>query len=104
MGRISDLEMLISDLRTAAATINEAIRTLTEMFSGKAAEADSPPVEQEKPEPPLTLEQVRAVLSVKSQEGKTDKVRQLIEKFGATKLSGVNPKDYKALMKESEEL
>jgi len=104
MGRISDLEMLISDLRTAAATINEAIRALTEMFSGKAAEASSPPVEQKKAEPPLTLEQVRAVLSVKSQEGKTEKVRQLIEKFGASKLSGVNPKDYKALMNEAEEL
>ena len=41
--------------------------------------------------PKVTVEDVRAVLAEKSQDGLTDKVRELLESFGAQKLSGVDP-------------
>ncbi len=44
MGKVSELDMAISDLRKAAAAINDVADTLAGMFSGAATE--------EAPEPP----------------------------------------------------
>ena len=96
MGKISELDMAISDLRKAAATINDVADTLAEMFSGAATE--EAPVK----EPPLTLEQVRAVLAEKSRNGHTAEIRALLQKYGAAKLSLVDPVHYKDLLREAE--
>ena len=59
-------------------------------------------VEPAKKEPPkVTLEEVRAVLTALSAEGKTAQVRNLIEKYGATKLSEVDPVHYAGLMEDA---
>ena len=96
MGKISELDMAISDLRKVAATINDVADTLAEMFSGAATE------ETPAKEPPLTLEQVRAVLAEKSRNGHTAEIRALLQKYGAAKLSGIDPVHYKALLAEVE--
>ena len=56
------------------------------------------------PAPKITIEQVRAVLASKSQDGKTRQVKALLLKYDAGKLSGVKPEDYPALLKEAEAL
>ena len=48
--------------------------------------------------PVVTIEQVRAVMAEKSQAGFTNKVKEVLEKFGAAKLSAVKPEDYEALL------
>ena len=48
------------------------------------------------------MEQVRAVLADKSRAGHTAAVRELLQKYGAAKLSQVDPKHYEALMKDAE--
>lgn len=101
MGRISELELAIKDLRSAAATINEVANTLAEMFSNTADEA---PVAAVPAEPRLTLEQVRAVLADKSRKGHTAEIRALLQKHGAAKLSGIDPANYKALLADAEVL
>ena len=102
MGKISELEMAIKDLRAAAAAINDVADTLTGMFSG--TQADAPTTSAEPAEPPLTLEQVRAVLADKSRQGHTAAIRALLQKYGAAKLSGIDPARYKALLAEAEVL
>lgn len=52
----------------------------------------------------ITIEQVCAVMAEKSQAGLTSKVKELLEKYGANKLSAVNPDDYAALMEEAAQL
>ena len=52
----------------------------------------------------ITIEQVRAVMAEKSQAGLTFKVKELLEKYGANKLSAVNPDDYADLMEEAAQL
>ena len=42
---MSELDAVIRDLRTAAAAINDAADTLSEMFSGETAEAPAKPTE-----------------------------------------------------------
>ena len=54
--------------------------------------------EEKKSEKKLTLEDVRRVAADKARQGYTDEVRQLIQKFGADKLSGVDAAKYPALM------
>jgi len=84
----------IEELRTAAAAINEAANWLAEQFSTDApAEAAAPA-----PEPLPTLEEVRAVLANASRAGHTAEVRSLLQKYGGSKLSEVDPSNYKALL------
>lgn len=52
----------------------------------------------------LNLEDLRAVLATLSQHGKTAEVKELIVKFGGTKLSDVPKENYSQLLKEAEEI
>lgn len=102
MGKISELDMAIRDLRSAAATINDVADTLAEVFSTESA--DEAPDAATPAEPALTLEQVRAVLADKSRKGHTAEIRSLLQKYGASKLSGIAPANYKALLADVEVL
>ncbi|EAC4367917.1 rRNA biogenesis protein rrp5 [Listeria monocytogenes] len=66
----------------------------------------SPEETEEQPEPKhdVTLEEVRAVLARKSQEGFTAQVKSIIERFGATKLSEIDSKDFEEVLLAAEEL
>lgn len=101
MSKISELDTAIKDLHSAAATINEVANTLAEMFS---TTADKAPAAAVSAEPRLTLEQVRAVLADKSRKGHTAEIRALLQKYGAAKLSGIDPANYKALLADAEVL
>lgn len=65
----------------------------------------APVVEAEPPvQAPVTIEQIRAILAEKSQAGKQPQVKELITKFGAKKLTDINPVHYAELLKEAEVL
>ena len=112
MSKVKEMAMTIEDLRAAAAAISDAADWLAAQFSGNddeataktpAAPAPAPaPAEEKKPE--LKLEDVRAVLAEKSRAGYTAEIRALLQKYGAAKLSLVDPKDYEALLKGAEVL
>ena len=102
MSKFSELDLAIKDLRSAAATINDVADTLAEMFSTNSA--DETPAVAAPAEPALTLEQVRAVLADKSRNGHTAEIRSLLQKYGAAKLSGIDPANYKALLADAEVL
>lgn len=105
MSKMSDMAMTIEELRSAAAAINEAANWLAEQFSGAAEEAPAKePVTKKEKKPELKLEDVRAVLAEKSRAGHTAAIRTLLQKYGASKLSGVDPKNYEALLKDVEVL
>ena len=61
-------------------------------------------VEKPKAEPSkkIGLEDVRAVLAKLSQHGKTSEVKELIIKYGGTKLSDGDEGKYKDLLKDAE--
>ena len=101
MSKMSELDAVIKDLRSAASTINDVANTLAEMFS---TAADESPDAAASAEPQLTLEQVRAVLADKSRKGHTAEIRALLRKHGAATLSGIDPANYKALLADAEGL
>ena len=101
MSKMSDMAMTIEELRNAAAAITDAANYLAQLFSDSDAEdqlEEKAPVQK----PALTLEQVRAVLSEKSRAGHTAGVRELLQKYGASKLSQVDPSNYEALLRDAE--
>jgi len=99
MSKMSELASTIEELRRSAAAISDAADWLVEQFSG-----DEPAPAAVPAEPVLTLEAVRAVLAEKIRSGHTAKVRDLLEKHGAAKLSEIDPAEYPALLAEAEVL
>ena len=55
-------------------------------------------------ESPATLEGIRALMAQKTQEGKSKEIKELLQKYGAAKLSAVKPEDHPALMQEAQVL
>ena len=70
----------------------------------KRKKTDKKNAADDKKEKAVTVEDIRAVMAQKSQEGKTKEIRELLGKFGAVKLSAVKPEDYPALLKEAQVL
>ena len=50
------------------------------------------------------IEDVRTILADKSRLGHTAKIRELLEKYGAKKLSEIEPSNYKDLVADVEKL
>ena len=63
-------------------------------------EEETAPEEEKKPE--ITFQQVRAVLAQKSREGYTSAVKNIIEYFGAEKLSDIKPENYAEVLEQAE--
>ena len=104
MSKTSEMEAIIRELRDIASSINSIANWLTEAFSGNGeAEPETTP-EPVKEEPALTLEAVRAILANKSRDGFTAQIRELLQKYGASKLSEVDATHYKALIADVEGL
>ena len=99
MSKMSELDLCVGELRSAAQSLNTVADSLTALFSGTQPETSVQPTSK-----PLTLEDVRAVLAEKSRNGHTAKIRELLEKHGATKLSEIDPQKYSALLAEAEVL
>ena len=71
----------------------------------KAQKAEKPESAAEvQQESPATLESIRALMAQKTQEGKSKEIKELLQKYGAAKLSAVKPEDYPALMQEAQVL
>ena len=99
MGKISEMAEAIQDLRNASAILNEIADWLALKFS---TAGDAEPKPEETPAP--SLEQVRSILADKSREGFTKQIRELLQKYGADRLSEVDPIHYRDLIREAEGL
>ena len=64
----------------------------------KKSKKKKEPAPAAEPEKTYTFDEVRQKCALKSREGHTSEVKDAIAKFGASTLSGVDPKDYATLM------
>jgi hypothetical protein len=106
MSKLSEMDATIKELRDIDDSINDIANWLTGAFSADTepeADAATAPTTKE-PEPVLAFEDVRAILADKSREGFTAQIRDLLQKYGAKKLSEVDPAHYKALIADVEGL
>ena len=104
MGKMSELDLCVGELRNAAQSLNLVADNLTALFGGTQPPASARPESIQPAQKPLTLEAVRALLAEKSRNGHTAKIRELLEKHGASKLSEIDPAKYASLLAEAEVL
>lgn len=103
MGKMSELDAQIKELRVCGETIIGIADALAGMFSSTAEE--EPPKKSAEEEPKvLTLEDVRHQMTVIAQSGFSAEVKALITKYGARKLSDIDPSQYESLLKEADAL
>ena len=106
MSKTHPLIDIVLNLRSLADNFQVLADIVTGSGSTEAAQPETPTSEKV-PDPktkPVTLEQVRAVLADKSQQGLTSEVRVLLEKYGAQKLSQIDPAHFAALLTDAEQL
>lgn len=122
MSKIKLLLDVVEDVRAVADSLIPVIEKFKNLAESLQAVADALASTETKaerianPEEPKTLpqevkdettpslEQVRAVLADKSRMGFAAEIRTLLQKYGAAKLSGIDPVHYKALVAEAEVL
>ena len=110
-------ETAITKLRNAALLISEAVNELSSLLESSGTEEESDSLDESQSavsdesnaptvpaEQKLTLEDVRGVLADIARCGNREGVKTLLEKYGASKLSAIDPKDYASLLKDAEEL
>ncbi len=103
MGKMSDLDLQIKELRSCGETIIEIANTLAGMFSSQAEDTPPKADPKEKPKTPA-FEEVRHRMTVIAQAGYSAEVKALITKYGARKLSDIDPSQYEELLKEADAL
>lgn len=110
MGKCKELSIVLDELEEQAHQIIDSVASIRRMFTtteeevtpyddGYGYEETEVYVKKE-----ITLEEVRAVLADISRDGKTAEVRALLKKYGASKLSEINPDNYEALLQDAEVL
>jgi len=87
------------DLNLNAPELVEAIKSLKEVIAAQRQCSDTPDES-----PNITMETVRAKLAVLAQSGKQEQVKALLQKFGASRLSDLDPAHYEAVLQEAEEI
>lgn len=94
--------MIAESLRALAG--KEPLNRSSDKTKDEKQEKQSDSVKKDTKEKSVTVEQIRAVLAEKSQTGKTAEIRELLQKYGAAKLSAVAKTHYSALLADAEAL
>jgi len=104
MSKIKLLLDVVSDLKA----LSESLQAVADVIAVNETESE-PKTEQSRTEEPqkekqITMEEVRSVLAEKSHDGFTSEARGLLEKYGASKLSEIDPSRYSGLLADAKEL
>ena len=98
MSRIKLLMEIKEDAENLASSIGVLLTALE-------SDEELPKEEKAKQEEKIyEIEDVRKILADKSRLGHTAKIRKLLEKYGAKKLSEIEPSNYKGLVADVEKL
>lgn len=114
MSKMSELSMVLEELRICGETMIRVAEELTEMFSSekpkkaakKAAEKVEAVAEEPAAEPvkEYSFTEVRTILAEKSKAGHTAKIKEILKAHGAEKLSEIAPEEYAGIIAEVEVL
>lgn len=100
------IRQLADKLEAMAETMTEReVQTFEQVYPPEEGntEAVQKPVSV-KDTPTVSISEIRVVLAEKSRSGFTDSVKALLQKHGASKLSGVSPEEYAVLLEEAKQI
>ena len=91
---------LLADLTSAVAEVAAEFGEVkrVEKSAAETQPTEPQPAEKANAQKQPTMEEVRAILADISRNGKTEDMKALLHKFGATRLSEIKPEDYTALI------
>lgn len=102
MSKMNDLDLRLKETENQLDQAKDTIQSIRELLlSNQDAAPCSGTPERNPVEDKVTI---RKMLAKKSAEGYTAQMKSLLHKFGAEKLSDVDPKDYKDLYYSAEGL
>lgn len=105
MSKIKLLLDVVSDIRSLADSLQAVADAMADNEPPAETVEASTIVKEPKPKKKeITLEEVRGKLAEMSQAGLTAEVREIIQKYGGSKLSEVDPKHYADVLKDAEVL
>lgn len=114
MSKVSELSMVLQELKECGEKLVSISEELTEIFSTseekvpekKKTSAKKKEAEAKEPEPvkEYTFTEVRTFLADKSRAGHTAEVKKILAAHGADKLSDLDKAEYAAVMAEAEVL
>jgi len=93
---------LLMEIKEDAENLASSIGVLLTALESDEEVPKEEKVKQE--EKTYEIEDVRKILADKSRLGHTAKIRELLEKYGAKKLSEIEPSNYKDLVADVEKL
>lgn len=106
MSKMSELSQVLEELKDCGKTLINIVDSLTEIFSSTDDEAEyvieASATPTEKPEPELSFLDVRKKFTEMARAGHTEALKGLLKKYGADKLSSVDPSQYAALLADAE--
>lgn len=94
----ADTAKLLQKAAESLRSLADSIQAVCAIYDGSPQE---PPVTKQQTVP---LEKVRGVLAEKSRDGFTAEVREIMQSFGAERLSEIDPAQYEAVLKKAEVL
>lgn len=103
MSVMNNLDLKLKELETQIDQTKETVQSIRQLLSSNENESSNDD-RQPKRNPVEDKVTVRKMLAKKSAEGYTKQVKELLQKFGAEKLSDVDPKDYEDLYYSTEGL
>ena len=114
MSKVSELSMVLQELKECGEKLVSISEELTEIFSTteektpekKKASVKKKEADAKEPEPvkEYTFTEVRIFLADKSRAGHTAEVKKILAAHGADKLSDLDKAEYAAVMAEAEVL
>ncbi|HEL2651153.1 TPA: rRNA biogenesis protein rrp5 [Streptococcus suis] len=106
MGNMKQLSLVIGHLRNLADSLEDLCQGVEHITPESVETTEPKETKQVVEEPTVTvaIEDIRKVLAEKSQAGKTDKVRELLQRYGANKLSEVEVNQYPSLLDDAKGL
>ena len=104
MSRIKLLLDVVDDMRALADSIQAVANTMAQNETQTAESSERLEVAPAEERPHISLDQLRTRLGEISRAGYTAAIQSLIQRYGVTHLSKVDPTNYDALLRDAEEL
>lgn len=105
MSKMSELSLAVEELHKCGKALIGIAESMADLFSGSSETQPNDEATPATPEvKPITLEEIRAIFADKSRAGFTADIRSLLQKYGADKLSEIDPSHYTALLADAEVL
>jgi len=109
MSQMSNLDVMLKELRQNAESIIELVADIEKSFSGDTEQTDTQKKEPkakakavEEPAKEISLSEIKSILMQKSKSGFDKEVHALIKSYGVDKLSAIDKSFYPELLQKAE--